>query len=129
MCDHVQVLHLCAHPSPPLHPLHLPLSSLPSPAPSLRVPTQSGRRDEDHEYGEAAQDDPHHSEPDGRPPRFQCEFEMKPLVALRAHLECADCAEAAANKVEMRYLRSHTEALFFCVNKIAVEELEDKRVG
>lgn len=34
---------------------------------------QSGRRDEDHEYGEAAQDHPHHSEPNGRPPRFQCE--------------------------------------------------------
>lgn len=34
---------------------------------------QGRRGDEDHEHGEAAQDDPHHSEPDGRPPGFQCE--------------------------------------------------------
>lgn len=38
---------------------------------------QSGRRDEDHEYREAAQDHPHHSEPDGRPPRFQRESQAK----------------------------------------------------
>lgn len=37
------------------------------------VCVQGGRRDEDHEYGEAAQDHPHYSEPDGRPPGFQCE--------------------------------------------------------
>lgn len=44
-----------------------------SPAPPLRVSVQGGRRDEDHEYREAAQDYPHYSEPDGRPPGFQCE--------------------------------------------------------
>lgn len=38
---------------------------------------QSGWRDEDHEYGEAAKDHPHHSEPDGRAPRFQREFEAE----------------------------------------------------
>lgn len=85
--------------------------SLPSPAPTLHASAQSGRRNEDHEYREVAQDDPHYSEPDGRPPRFQCESEVKPPAALAR----ADCAEAAADEVAMRYLGSR--ALFFCVNK------------
>lgn len=103
-------------------PSIFPLSSLPSAAPCLHVSTQSGRRNEDYEYREAAQDDPHYSEPDGCPPRFQCESEVKRRAALqltrrRAGLVCADCTEAAANKVEMHYLRSNAQALFFYVNK------------
>ena len=56
---------------------------MPSPAPTLHVSAQSGRRNEDPEYREAAEDDPHYSEPDGRPPRFQCEFKVKPPAALQ----------------------------------------------
>lgn len=60
----------------------------PSPVASAAAPTpcastQSGRRNEDHEYREAAQDYPHYSEPDGRAPRFQCEFEVKRPAALQ----------------------------------------------
>lgn len=61
-----------------------PVSSISSPmpfsAPTPHVSLQSGWCHEDHDYREAAQDYPHYSEPNGRPPRFQCE--LKPPVAL-----------------------------------------------
>lgn len=106
-----------------------PLSSVPSPAPALSVSTQSGRCNEDHEYREAAQDHPHYSEPDGRPPRFQCEFKVKPPVALQH--KRADCTEAAADKVRciIRVIEfTYTGSVRLCQQN-AVKKLQDKCPG
>lgn len=64
---------------------------------------QSGRRDEDHEYGEAAQDHPHHSEPNGRPPRFQCESKAK-FRTCSCSLECFHVGRICRKSPEIGFL-------------------------
>lgn len=94
------------------------------PAPALSASTQSGRCNEDHEYREAAQDHPHYSEPDGRPPWFQCEFKVKPPVALQHRLHRGCCRQS-----QMHYHRAieftYTDSVLLC-QQIAVKELKDK---
>lgn len=102
------------------------LSSLPSPAPTLRVSTQSGRRNEDHEHREAAEDYPHYSEPDGRPSRFQCEFKVKPPPP---PWFCSSCSKklliwSVQSAPRLLYFpNSEADFLFFVWQQIAVQKL------
>lgn len=67
------------------------------------VCVQGGRRDEDHEYGEAAQDDPDYSEPDGRPPGFQCE--SKGEASHRASLSLGSRARVRDSQTQLSEFR------------------------
>lgn len=108
------------------------LSSLPSPAPTLRVSTQSGRRNEDHEYREAAEDYPHYSEPDGRPSRFQCEFKVKPPPprgsAARVVRSCSSGVCRVHRDCCISLIQKQTFC-FLCGNKSLCRSFKDKCLG